>query len=119
MDLTPYHAKFFAYELTRRCPSDSVERLVGALADAQVDLNPHQLDAALFDAQDESERQRDSLIEAIETRLNQNVSSQGAVSVSWSLRRATSAGKRSLSSRHRTAHDAENRHPSGEGTRSL
>ena len=48
MNLTPYHAKFFAYELTRRCPSDSVERLVGALADAQVDLNPHQVDAALF-----------------------------------------------------------------------
>ena len=48
MSLTPYHAKYFAYELTRRCPSDSVERLVGALADAQVDLNPHQVDAALF-----------------------------------------------------------------------
>jgi SNF2 family DNA or RNA helicase len=48
MNLTPYHAKFFAHELTRRCPSDSVEKLVGALVDAQVDLNPHQVDAALF-----------------------------------------------------------------------
>src|SRR5467141_1795674 len=48
MDLTDYHAKYFAYELTRRCPSDSVEKLAAALADAQVDLNPHQVDAALF-----------------------------------------------------------------------
>jgi adenine-specific DNA-methyltransferase len=47
-DLTPYHAKYFAWELTRRCPSDSVEKLAGAIASAQVDLNPHQVDAALF-----------------------------------------------------------------------
>src|SRR5919107_1424927 len=48
MELTDYHAKYFAYELTRRCPSDSVEKFAAALADAQVDLNPHQVDAALF-----------------------------------------------------------------------
>jgi superfamily II DNA or RNA helicase len=46
--LTDYHAKFFAYELTKRCPSDSAEKLAGAVAGAQVDLNPHQVDAALF-----------------------------------------------------------------------
>lgn len=46
--LTAYHAKYFAYELTKRCASDSLEKLAGALADAQVDLNPHQIDAALF-----------------------------------------------------------------------
>ncbi|MEO8601470.1 MAG: DNA methyltransferase [bacterium] len=48
MDLTPYHAQYLAYELTRRCPSDSDDRLAGALVDAQVDLNPHQIEAALF-----------------------------------------------------------------------
>lgn len=48
MTLTPYHAKYFAYELTKRCPSDSMEKLAGAVAGAQVDLNPHQVDAALF-----------------------------------------------------------------------
>lgn len=47
-DLTPYHAKYFAYELTKRCSSDSVEKLASAVAGAQVDLNPHQVDAALF-----------------------------------------------------------------------
>jgi SNF2 family DNA or RNA helicase len=48
MKLTDYHAKYFAYELTKRCSSDSVEKLASVLADAQVDLNPHQVDAALF-----------------------------------------------------------------------
>jgi len=46
--LTDYHAKYFAHELTKRCASDSVEKLAGALVDAQVDLNPHQVEAALF-----------------------------------------------------------------------
>jgi hypothetical protein len=48
MNLTPYEAKYFAHELTRRCASDSAEKLAGAVASAQVDLNPHQVDAALF-----------------------------------------------------------------------
>ena len=48
MNLTPYHAKYFAHELTKRCPSDSLEKLAVAVAGAQVDLNPHQVDAALF-----------------------------------------------------------------------
>jgi superfamily II DNA or RNA helicase len=46
--LTDYHAKYLAYELTKRCASDNVEKLAPVLADAQVDLTPHQVDAALF-----------------------------------------------------------------------
>lgn len=46
--ITDYHAKYFAHELTKRCSSDSIEKLAGAVASAQVDLNPHQVDAALF-----------------------------------------------------------------------
>jgi len=45
---TPYHAKLAAYTLTRRYPSDSQDRLASVLLDAKVDLNPHQIDAALF-----------------------------------------------------------------------
>lgn len=48
LNLTPYHAKYYAHELTRRRASDSDEKLAGAVASAQVDLNPHQVDAALF-----------------------------------------------------------------------
>lgn len=46
--MTDFHAKYIAHELTRRCASDSVEKLTAVLSDAQVDLNPHQIEAALF-----------------------------------------------------------------------
>jgi ERCC4-related helicase len=46
--ITSYHAKYFAYELTKRCSSDSLEKLSSTLSNAQVDLNPHQIEAALF-----------------------------------------------------------------------
>jgi ERCC4-related helicase len=48
MKITHYHAKYLAHELTRRCSSDSADKLAVAVAGAQVDLNPHQVDAALF-----------------------------------------------------------------------
>jgi len=48
VSLTDFHASYFAHELTKRCASDSVEKLASVLADAQVDLNPHQVEAALF-----------------------------------------------------------------------
>ena len=47
MQITPCHAKYFAYELTRQ-GGDGVERLSRSLFDACVDLNPHQIEAALF-----------------------------------------------------------------------
>ena len=46
--ITDFHAEYFAYEITKRCSSGSVEKLTAVLADAQVDLNPHQIEAALF-----------------------------------------------------------------------
>jgi ERCC4-related helicase len=58
MNLTPYHAKYIAYELTQRIASkvatdgfndaDNLDKITASLSDAQVDLNPHQVDAALF-----------------------------------------------------------------------
>ena len=47
MTLTPHHAKYFAHDLTRRATS-GMDRLSMALFDAAVDLNPHQIEAALF-----------------------------------------------------------------------
>jgi ERCC4-related helicase len=46
--ITDYQSKYIAYDLTRRRPSDSADRLAVAVAGAQVDMNPHQVDAALF-----------------------------------------------------------------------
>ena len=48
MSLTPHQAKYLAYELTRRGPANSIEKFAGTLADAKVDMNPHQVEAALF-----------------------------------------------------------------------
>lgn len=44
---TPYHARYFAHELTRQ-GGEGVDRLSRSLFDACVDLNPHQIEAALF-----------------------------------------------------------------------
>lgn len=46
--ITPFHAKYFAHELTKQNASDSVQKFASTLVDAQVDLNPHQVEAALF-----------------------------------------------------------------------
>ncbi|HEB0853246.1 DEAD/DEAH box helicase family protein [Citrobacter werkmanii] len=46
--LTPYHAKYFAHELSIVHANCGVERLSQSLFDASVDLNPHQIEAALF-----------------------------------------------------------------------
>ena len=47
-NITPYHAKYFAHFLTRRLPANNLDKLTASLHDAQVDLTPHQIDAALF-----------------------------------------------------------------------
>lgn len=46
--ITAFHAKYFAHELTRRHGANDVGRLSQSLFDASVDLNPHQIEAALF-----------------------------------------------------------------------
>ncbi|OPY18446.1 MAG: RNA polymerase-associated protein RapA [Syntrophus sp. PtaB.Bin075] len=48
MNMTPYHAKYFAHALLRSSSSDGIEKISRSLFDAAVDLNPHQIDAALF-----------------------------------------------------------------------
>lgn len=45
--ITNYHARYYAYELSR-VGGAGVDRLGRALFDACVDLNPHQIEAALF-----------------------------------------------------------------------
>lgn len=45
---TPYHSQYYAYELTKQSASDTVGRLSQSLINATVDLNPHQVEAALF-----------------------------------------------------------------------
>lgn len=46
--LTSYQQKFLAWQLDRRRSSSDEDKFSSVLAEAQVDLNPHQVDAALF-----------------------------------------------------------------------
>jgi SNF2 family DNA or RNA helicase len=45
---TDYHAQYWAHELTRRRASDEPDKSSSTFYNATVDLNPHQIDAALF-----------------------------------------------------------------------
>ncbi len=47
MELTDYHCKYIAHDLTRKAVSGQ-DRLSMSLFNASVDLNPHQIEAALF-----------------------------------------------------------------------
>ena len=46
--LTAYQSQYVAWQLSRRIGADSADLLASPLVDAQVDLNPHQVEAALF-----------------------------------------------------------------------
>ena len=45
---TDYHSQYWAHALTLKSASDSIHNLSRSIANARVDLNPHQIDAALF-----------------------------------------------------------------------
>jgi hypothetical protein len=45
---TSFHAKYWAHALTLRGETGSIESLSRSIAGSRVDLNPHQVDAALF-----------------------------------------------------------------------
>ena len=46
--INQYQAKYYAYELSKKAASDSPEKFGATLMDAKVELNPHQVEAALF-----------------------------------------------------------------------
>ncbi|MBU1910640.1 MAG: DEAD/DEAH box helicase, partial [Verrucomicrobia bacterium] len=45
---SPYHAAYFAQQLTKHCSAHQLEKLSKSIFNATVDLNPHQIEAALF-----------------------------------------------------------------------
>lgn len=48
MRITPQKASFLAYDLSRRYAADDHRRMATPLSQAKIDLNPHQIQAALF-----------------------------------------------------------------------
>ena len=45
---TVFHSAYYAFQLTKRAASDNADKLTRTLFDATIDINPHQVDAALF-----------------------------------------------------------------------
>ncbi len=56
--LTPHQAKYYALDLSRRGNRGEIDAVGTALFDAQVDLNPHQIEAALVGFEATAERGR-------------------------------------------------------------
>ncbi|HRF22986.1 MAG TPA: SNF2-related protein [Chitinophagaceae bacterium] len=84
MSITPYHAKYFAHELTKRYSSNSLEKFTASLSDAQVDLNPHQVDAALFAFQSPLSK---GAVLADEVGLGKTIEAGIVISQKWAERK--------------------------------
>ncbi len=84
MSLTPYQSQYFAWLLTRRAAADSVESLASTLVNSQVDLNPHQVEAALFACQNPLSR---GVILADEVGLGKTIEAGLVISQRWAERR--------------------------------
>ncbi|MBN2866784.1 MAG: DEAD/DEAH box helicase family protein [Thiotrichales bacterium] len=82
--MTPYQAKYFAYELTRRRRGGDESRLSQSLFDSSVDLNPHQIDAALFALQNPLNK---GVILADEVGLGKTIEAALVMSQLWAERK--------------------------------
>jgi superfamily II DNA or RNA helicase len=81
---TPYHSQYWAYALTALGAADSVENLSRAISNARVDLNPHQVDAALFAVRSPLSR---GVILADEVGLGKTIEAALVISQRWAERR--------------------------------
>lgn len=82
--LTLHQAQYYAWLLTRRAAGDSVESLASTLVDSQVDLNPHQVEAALFACRNPLSR---GVILADEVGLGKTIEAGLVISQRWAERR--------------------------------
>lgn len=82
--LTPHQSQYYAWLLTRRAAGGSVESLASTLVDSQVDLNPHQVEAALFACRNPLSR---GVILADEVGLGKTIEAGLVISQRWAERR--------------------------------
>ena len=82
--ITPQQSQYLAWQLTRRAASDSIESLAATLVDTQVDLNPHQVDAALFACRNPLSR---GVILADEVGLGKTIEAGLVIAQRWAERR--------------------------------
>ena len=81
---TEYHSLYYAHQLTRRLSSDNSEKLSQSLLNATVDLNPHQVEAALFAFQSPLSR---GAVLADEVGLGKTIEAGLIVSQLWAERK--------------------------------
>jgi len=82
--MTPHQSQYLAWQLTRRAAGDTVESLASTLVDAQVDLNPHQVEAALFACRNPLSR---GVLLADEVGLGKTIEAGLVISQRWAERR--------------------------------
>ncbi len=82
--ITSYQAKYYALDLARRGLVGNVDSVGRALFDAQVDLNPHQIEAALVGIEASAERGR---ILADEVGLGKTIEAALVLSQRWAERK--------------------------------
>ena len=82
--ITDYQAKYFAHELTRRLPTNDIGKFTASLQDAQVDMNPHQVEAALFAFQSPLSK---GAILADEVGLGKTIEAGIIISQKWAERK--------------------------------
>lgn len=81
---TAYHSAYWAHSLTLRGPSGSIEALSRSIAGARVDLNPHQVDAALFALRSPLSR---GVVLADEVGLGKTIEAGLVIAQRWAERR--------------------------------
>ena len=82
--LTLHQRQYWAWLLQRKAASGSVESLASTLVDAQVDLNAHQVEAALFACQNPLSK---GVILADEVGLGKTIEAGLVISQRWAERR--------------------------------
>ncbi|MEB3415005.1 SNF2-related protein [Alteriqipengyuania sp. WL0013] len=82
--ITEYHSKYYANDITRLAPSGSGDQLSMALFDAAVDLNPHQIEAAMFALQSPI---AEGVILADEVGLGKTIEAAIVLCQKWAERR--------------------------------
>lgn len=84
MRATSHQAKFYAHALTSREDANGIGGISQSLFDASVDLNPHQVDAALFACQNPLSQ---GVILADEVGLGKTIEAGLVISQCWAERR--------------------------------
>lgn len=84
MQFTHYHSKYWAHELTLRAATGTIESISRSIAGARVDLNPHQVDAALFALRSPLTR---GVVLADEVGLGKTIEAGIVIAQKWAERR--------------------------------